>query len=66
MVPITIKPAPIAVFRVSSSFKKIIENTTTSAILNLSTAATCETFPIYLQGFEIENPRKSSCNAGNH
>jgi hypothetical protein len=45
-VPITIQDAPIAVFKLKVSPRKITENIMVSAKLNLSTGATCEIFPI--------------------
>ncbi len=41
-----IHKAPIAVFQVKISPKKSTESKIAKATLNLSTGATCETFPI--------------------
>ena len=44
-VPAIIKPAPIAVFNVNVSPKKIIAKMIVKATLSLSIGATCDTFP---------------------
>lgn len=46
IVPLIINKAPIAVFKVSVSLKNSTAKIMAMATLNLSTAATCETFPI--------------------
>ncbi len=46
MVPAMMSIAPIAIFSVNASFRKTTDNIIANATLNLSTGATCDTFPI--------------------
>jgi len=45
IVPVIIHPAPIAVFRVKVSPRKMMEKTIANATLSLSIGATCDTLP---------------------
>ena len=45
-VPAMINAAPMAVLSVNASLRKITDKTIVNATLNLSTGATCDTFPV--------------------
>lgn len=64
IVPAIINNAPIVVFMVSASPKKITDSTIVIATLNLSTGATCETLPIC--NALIKYPRQAGGNTRNN